>query len=63
MEAVQLGRIACELSWSEWKWNSEGESVMGFRYLRRAGSGGSVEGNGRLSSVKCGEMPNKDLAR
>ncbi len=36
---------------------------MGLRYLRRAGTGRSVDGRGRLSSVYCGDIENKDRAR
>ena len=50
MEAVQLGRAIWGLS-SEWKWSSAGEKVVGFKYLRKAGSGRFIECCGRLSSV------------
>ena len=34
--------------------------MIGFRYRRKAGSGVSSDGRGRLSSVNCGEMDSRD---
>ena len=36
---------------------------MGFKYRRRAGSGGRVDGEGRRSSVKGGEMGSNERVR
>ena len=36
---------------------------MGFRYRRRAGSGGRGDGEGRRSSVKGGEMGSNERVR
>ena len=45
-------------------WSSEGERLIGFRYLRRAGSGGSWDGGGLRSSVNGGLIvDSSDLVR
>ena len=48
---------------SPWQCSSVAEAVVGFRYRRRAGSGGSFKGGGRRSSVNGGDIGSKERVR
>ena len=63
MEALQWLRAFWEGACSWWLCNSAGEAVMGLRYRRSAGSGGSGEGEGRRSSVKGGDIESNERVR
>jgi len=56
-------RAFCEGACSWWVCSSAGEAVIGLRYRRRVGSGGSRRGKGRRSSVNGGYIGRTERVR